>query len=91
MFFWGLFVFLVASCAADLPLSKFLNSRTNLASYRRCDAIPCRFSVTPCAFPPSKLQTAIGTWGAMGGLAAALGPSLGALLVDALGGKRCSS
>ena len=41
------------------PLSKFLNSRTNLASYRRCNAIPCRFSVTPGV---SSIKTSNSYW-----------------------------
>ncbi len=37
------------------------------------------------AFPRSRHQTAIGAWGAMGGLAAAVGPALGAVLIEAFG------
>ncbi len=37
------------------------------------------------AFPRGRHQTAIGFWGAMGGLAAALGPTLGALLIEVFG------
>lgn len=37
------------------------------------------------AFPPERRQSAIGIWGAMGALAAAVGPSLGSVLVDLAG------
>nr|MBA3905871.1 MFS transporter [Pseudonocardiales bacterium] len=37
------------------------------------------------AFPPERRGFAVGTWGAMGGIAAATGPALGGLLVDGLG------
>jgi len=38
-------------------------------------------------FPPERRAMAVGTWGAVGGIAAAAGPSIGALVVD-LGGWR---
>ena len=86
MFFWGLFVFLVASCAAGLaPSANFLIGARILQAIGGAMQYPAGLALLLAAFPPSKLQTAIGTWGAMGGLAAALGPSLGALLVDAFG------
>jgi len=86
MFFWGLFVFLIASCAAGLaPSANFLIAARVLQAIGGALQYPAGLALLLAAFPPSKLQTAIGTWGAMGGLAAALGPSLGALLVDAFG------
>ncbi|MEE3073749.1 MAG: MFS transporter, partial [Actinomycetota bacterium] len=86
MFFWGLFVFLVASCGAGLaPSANFLIAVRILQAIGGAMQYPAGLALLLAAFPPSKLQTAIGTWGAMGGLAAALGPSLGALLVDAFG------
>lgn len=86
MFFWGLFVFLVASCAAGLaPSANFLIAARVAQAIGGAMQYPAGLALLLAAFPPSKIQTAIGTWGAMGGLAAALGPSLGALLVDAFG------
>jgi len=47
--------------------------------------LPAGLALLLTAFPRSRHQMAIGTWGAMGGLAAALGPTLGALLIVAFG------
>lgn len=46
---------------------------------------PAGLALTMAAFPRSRHQFAIGVWGAMGGLAAALGPSLGGLLIAGFG------
>lgn len=46
---------------------------------------PAGLALTLAAFPRSRHQFAIGVWGAMGGLAAALGPSLGGLLIAGFG------
>ena len=46
---------------------------------------PAGLALTLAAFPRSRHQFAIGMWGAMGGLAAALGPSLGGLLIAGFG------
>ena len=84
LFFWGLFVFLIASCAAGLaPSANFLIGARIIQAIGGAMQYPAGLALLLAAFPPSKTQTAIGTWGAMGGLAAALGPTVGALLVDA--------
>lgn len=84
LFFWGIFIFLVASCAAGLaPSANFLIGARIAQAIGGAMQYPAGLALLLAAFPPSKIQTAIGTWGAMGGLAAALGPTLGALLVDA--------
>lgn len=44
---------------------------------------PAGLALLLTAFPRERHQTAIGFWGATGGLAAALGPTLGALLIEA--------
>ena len=46
---------------------------------------PAAIALLLAAFPIEKRQLGIGIWGATGGLAAAVGPTLGALLVDATG------
>ncbi|MGA0863344.1 MAG: MFS transporter [Ilumatobacteraceae bacterium] len=46
---------------------------------------PASLALVLPEFPVEKRTQAIAIWGATGGLAAALGPSLGGLLVDALG------
>ncbi len=46
---------------------------------------PAGLALLLTAFPAERRQGAIGVWGAMGALAAAVGPSLGGFLVDLLG------
>ncbi len=46
---------------------------------------PAGLAMLLTAFPRHRHQTAIGIWGAMGGLAAAIAPTLGALLIEGLG------
>lgn len=46
---------------------------------------PAGLALVLTAFPPERRQAAVGIWGISGGLAAAVGPTLGAMLVDALG------
>ena len=84
LFFGGLFVFLVASFAAALsPSANFLITVRVLQAIGGAMQYPAGLALLLAAFPPARIQTAIGIWGATGGLAAALGPTVGALLVDA--------
>ncbi len=82
----GLMVFALGSVAAGAS-----NSMGMLIAARALQAVggsmqyPAGLALLLAAFPRSRHQTAIGTWGAMGGLAAALGPTLGALLIEAFG------
>ena len=46
---------------------------------------PSGLALVLAAAPPARHQMAIGIWGAAGALAAAAGPTLGALLVEAFG------
>jgi len=46
---------------------------------------PASLSIVLDAFPHSKRAVAVSLWGAVGGLAAAIGPSLGAFVVDTVG------
>ena len=46
---------------------------------------PAGLALILTAFPPARRQAAVGIWGISGGLAAAVGPTLGAMLVDAFG------
>ena len=86
VFLWGLAVFAVGSM-----LSGFASSAELLITARVVQSLggalqfPSGLALLLTAFPIERRQMAIGVWGAMGGLAAALGPSVGALLVDALG------
>ena len=82
----GLVIFAVGSIAAGAS-----NSIGMLIAARALQAVggsmqyPAGLALLLTAFPRERHQTAIGTWGAMGGLAAALGPTLGALLIEAYG------
>jgi len=84
MFFGGLFIFCIASFAASLSTSSdFLIVARVFQAIGGSMQFPAGLALLLAAFPPSRLQTAIGVWGAMGGLAAALGPTVGGLLVNA--------
>ena len=48
---------------------------------------PAAMALVLREFPPERRAMAIGTWGAVGGIAAAAGPSIGSIVVD-LGGWR---
>ena len=82
----GLLIFALGSVAAGAS-----NSIGMLIAARALQAVggsmqyPAGLALLLTAFPRSRHQMAIGTWGAMGGLAAALGPALGAFLVEAFG------
>ena len=84
IFFTGLVIFAVGSVAAGAS-----NSIGMLIAARALQAVggsmqfPAGLALLLTAFPRERHQTAIGAWGAVGGLAAALGPTLGALLIGA--------
>ena len=46
---------------------------------------PAGLALVLTAFPPLKRQAAVGIWGIAGGLAAAVGPTFGAMLVEGFG------
>jgi MFS family permease len=46
---------------------------------------PASLSLILATFPKNKRAVVVSLWGAVGGLAAALGPSLGAFVVASLG------
>ena len=82
----GLIVFGVASLGTGLAGSVPL-----LLAFRTVQSVggallyPAALALLLPAFPIERRQMAIGIWGAMGGLAAAVGPTVGALLVDGFG------
>lgn len=86
IFLLGLVIFAIGSIAAGAS-----NSIGVLIAARAVQAAggamqyPAGLALLLAAFPRGRHQTAIGTWGAMGGLAAALGPTLGALLIGVFG------
>lgn len=86
VFLIGLVIFCIGSLA-----SGFAQSSSMLIWARLVQAIggalqfPAGLALLLPAFPIERRQMAIGIWGAMGGLAAAVGPPLGGLLVAAFG------
>ncbi|MGI9595896.1 MAG: MFS transporter, partial [Acidimicrobiales bacterium] len=86
VFLIGLTIFAIGSVGSGLA-----QSSTMLIGARLVQAIggamqfPAGLALLLPAFPVERRQMAIGIWGAMGGLAAALGPPIGGLLVAAFG------
>jgi EmrB/QacA subfamily drug resistance transporter len=83
MFLVGLGVFLLASLCCGLS-----GSTATLIAMRALQAVgaalllPASLSIVLAAFPVERRAVAVSLWGAVAGLASAVGPSLGSLLVD---------
>ena len=86
MFMLGVLLFLAASAACGLA-----GSVGGLIAARVAQAVgaalltPASLSIVLAAFPASQRSVAVSLWGAVAALAAAVGPSLGAFVVDAAG------
>src|SRR5207344_1359230 len=86
VFMLGVTVFLAASAACGLA-----GSVGWLIAARVAQAVgaalltPASLSIVLDAFPQNKRAIAVSLWGAVGGLAAAIGPSLGSFVVDSVG------
>lgn len=86
VFMIGVTVFLAASAACGLA-----GSVAWLIGARVAQAIgaalltPASLSIVLDAFPQARRAVAVSLWGAVGGLAAAVGPSVGSFVVDAVG------
>lgn len=86
LFLVGLALFLVASIACGLAASVgWLVIARVLQAIGAALLTPASLSLVLAAFPYSKRAMVVGLWGAVGGLAAAVGPSLGALVIASLG------
>lgn len=86
IFLIGLAVFSVGSFASGVaPNAEMLILFRVIQSIGGAMQFPAGLALLLPAFPFEKRQMAIGIWGAMGGLAAALGPPIGGLLVGLLG------
>lgn len=84
MFFVGVSVFLVASVLCGLaPNVGWLVGARVLQAVGGAILVPTSLSLLLPEFPPARRATAVSLWSATGAVAAALGPSLGGVLVDA--------
>ncbi|MEV5013582.1 MFS transporter [Streptomyces sp. NPDC053780] len=86
LFLWSSGVFIAASLlsgiAADVPM---LIAARALQGVGAAGLIPAALGLVLQHTPQARRQVAIGVWGAVGSMAAAVGPSLGGLLVDVWG------
>jgi len=86
VFLVGLAFFAVGSVMATIaPSIEFLIAARGVQAVGGAIQYPAGLALVLTAFPPERRQSAIGIWGAMGALAAAVGPSFGAVLVNWLG------
>ncbi|MCP4226467.1 MAG: DHA2 family efflux MFS transporter permease subunit [Actinomycetia bacterium] len=86
LFLTGLVVFAIGSALAGAaPNVGVLIGARLVQSIGGAMQFPSGLALLLAAFPPQRRQMAIGVWGAMGGLAAAVGPPLGGFLVGGFG------
>lgn len=86
LFVIGLALFGVASAACALaPTAWLLVAARVLQAVAAALLVPSSLALLLPAVAPERRGTAVGVWGAMGGIAAATGPALGGLLVETFG------
>lgn len=86
VFLVGLALFLAASAACGLaPTVGTLVGARVAQAVGAALLTPSSLALVLGAFPAERRAVAVSLWGAVGGLAAALGPSLGSAVVDLLG------
>jgi MFS family permease len=86
VFMLGAATFLIASGACGLaPTVAWLIAARVLQAVGAALLTPASLSIVLAAFPQSKRAVAVSLWGAVGALAAAVGPSLGSFVVDSVG------
>ncbi|WP_300007963.1 DHA2 family efflux MFS transporter permease subunit [Pseudonocardia sp.] len=82
----GLALFGLASAACALaPSAGALVGARAVQAVAAALLAPASLALLLPAFPPERRGAAVGLWGATGGIAAATGPALGGVLVDAFG------
>ena len=85
MFFVGVWIFLAASVLCGLaPSPGWLVGARVLQAVGGAILVPTSLSLLLPEFPAERRATAVSIWSATGAVAAAVGPSLGGLLVDGL-------
>lgn len=86
VFLLGVALFLAASVACGLAVSvEWLVAARALQAMGAALLTPASLSLVLAAFPTNKRAVAVSLWSAVGGLAAAVGPSLGAFVIASLG------
>jgi EmrB/QacA subfamily drug resistance transporter len=86
VFFAGLVVFTLASIACGLaPSEQTLVAARVAQGAGSAMVIPASLGLLLAGWPASERATAVGLWGAVSAMAAATGPSLGALIVEGPG------
>ncbi len=86
VFLLGVTLFLAASAACGLSGTVgWLIAARVAQAVGAAMLTPASLSIVLDAFPHSKRAVAVSLWGAVGGLAAAIGPSVGSFIVDAVG------
>lgn len=86
VFLAGVALFLAASAACGMADSVGLLVAARVAqAFGAALLTPASLSIVLDAFPKEKRAVAVSLWGAVGGLAAAVGPSLGSLVVERFG------
>ncbi|NUZ07353.1 MFS transporter [Piscinibacter koreensis] len=86
VFMLGVTLFLAASAACGLATSVgWLIGARGVQAIGAALLTPASLSIVLAAFPQEKRAVAVSLWGAVGGLAAAIGPSLGSLVVAKAG------
>ncbi|HEX6023770.1 MAG TPA: DHA2 family efflux MFS transporter permease subunit [Solirubrobacter sp.] len=83
LFFWGLGTFMVASALCGLaPSVEVLVAARVLQAAGAAVLVPTSLGLLLPEFPVERRATAVALWAAVGGVAAATGPSLGGLLIE---------
>jgi EmrB/QacA subfamily drug resistance transporter len=86
MFVTGVALFIIASAACGLaPTETALVVARVVQAIGAALLLPASLAIVLAAFPATKRAVVVSLWGAVSGLAAAIGPSLGTLLVQHLG------
>jgi EmrB/QacA subfamily drug resistance transporter len=86
MFLVGVVAFVAASTLCGLaPSPGWLIAARVLQAAAGAILVPTSLALLLPEFPPERRATAVAIWSATGAIAAALGPSLGGVLVDQLG------
>lgn len=86
LFVWSAALFTLASLLSGIaPNVDLLVAARAVQGLAAAGLIPSALGLVLSHTPPARRPHAIGTWGAVGSMAAAVGPSLGGLLVDVWG------